>query len=205
MPGLIALIRAVEKGDEVGILTARANPKANKSILLGIQKIVKRLSGKDFKFKKAHVHFVNDSQKKYEGSSSAEKKANVIRDYMNSYDSVKFYDDEEKNLDHAKRINKSSFDIRKFDANKLEEPKSSSKKKIHLFDLDGTIINSPAKIRIKEGKKTVDTFTQEEFAERIASGYKLKENQEWDFSDFTSAKIIKEYMSSYRVFKKAEE
>jgi hypothetical protein len=49
-------------------------------------------------FNKSMSHAVNDSIRKYPGTTDAEKKANILRDLCNKYDKVVFVDDDDKNI-----------------------------------------------------------------------------------------------------------
>lgn len=56
-------------------------------------------------FNKALSHAVSDATKQYNGTTSADKKANVLVDLCSKYDSVVFVDDDTKNVRAAKGLN----------------------------------------------------------------------------------------------------
>lgn len=198
MPGFIAAKRAVLKGEPIGILTARAG-KENHSAL------IKRLEDSLGKSIDANdIHFVNDSAGTYEGKDSAEKKLNVIRHYSNKFSSVKFYDDEEKNLEIVKNANIPNvkvYDIKSFNPSKLKplENTISNKNVIHLFDLDGTVWKVPANIYVIDSSgKRKKSFSQEEFA---LGTYKLKKGESYDFSEFKDKKFLSSIAKKRGIFK----
>jgi len=114
--GLIAMARAMEKKDTVGVLTARSSYNAHSALIKNIE----RLSGSKLSYK----YFVNDDTKfgrilefaKSRGKdiklSSDERKLIILIEYRNGillskngietkktkFEKVKFYDDEKKNL-----------------------------------------------------------------------------------------------------------
>lgn len=191
MPGFIAAKRALLKGEHIGIITARANKKDHEKL---IQRLEKSLGTN---IDRSHVHFVNDEG--YSGSSIAEKKLNVIKTYANVYDKVKFYDDEDKNIQSvnlAQIPNVKAYNVKNFDANKLNEIVKSNNRVIHLFDLDGTIWKLPAFIGIVKNGKVIKKITQEEFA----YGYKLSTNESFDFSDFSKKEKLLEQSKRRRIF-----
>lgn len=54
-----------------------------------------------------------------------------------------------------------------------------------IFDIDDTLFNTTTKVLVKRGGKTVNALTPAEF-----NVYKLKDNEEFDFSQFRSAKVF---------------
>ncbi len=196
-PGFIAAKRAVQKGEPIGVLTARANKEGHSDLLNRLQKSLgKEINSSD-------IHFINDPG--YVGADSAEKKLNVIKKYANEYASVKFYDDEEKNLKVVKSFNLPNvkvYDIKQFDPSKLKPLNNTSQNKnvIHLFDLDGTVWKLPAYIRILDySGKEVSKITQEQFAE---GKYKLKKGETLSFKDFVDPKVLKKHAKSRGIFSK---
>lgn len=211
--GLVAMMRALEKGQSVGILTARSSQKANEPII----SLIERYTQTPIKYK----FFVNDpaTSKHLNGSSTALKKLQILIEFRNGigqadkkYSKVKLFDDEDFNLDtvenrqqfieelgfkKVKLDNIRALDIKKFDYAKLDKEITKSKNTVSFFDLDGTLIHTNAKINIIDStnNKKLDSMTQEEFAvhghDRIAKALKANKNAVFDLSEFTHAKHIK--------------
>lgn len=194
MPGFIAAKRAALKGEQLGIITARANKSAHSSLITRLEKSLNTKINPD------NIHFVSDSG--YDGSDAAEKKLNVIKKYSKLYEKVKFYDDEIKNISIVKNSglpNVKAYNIKEFDPKKLNELKASNNNTIHLFDLDGTVWKLPAFIRIIKNGKEIKKISQEQFAH----GYKLKSGESFDFSDFSDEKKLKQAAKSRGIFHEA--
>lgn len=195
MPGFIAAKRAALKGEQLGILTARANKSGHDALIKRLEKSLNTKINPD------NVHFVSDGD--YAGADTAEKKLNVIKKYSKLYDKVKFYDDEEKNISIVKNSGLSNvkvYNIKEFDSKKLNVLKTTNANTIHLFDLDGTVWKLPAFIRIMRNGKEVTKISQEQFAH----GYKLKADESFDFSDFTNKDKLKVAAKSRGIFNEVD-
>lgn len=92
----------VEAGYDFCFLTARSCEETVKKALDDFLKVKDRATGAlksmEDKFKKTLSAAVNDTEKKYPGSTDAEKKANVLRELCKKYDKVVFVDDDKKNV-----------------------------------------------------------------------------------------------------------
>lgn len=97
----------VRAGYEMCFLTARGCEDAVK---YGIKKMLKfkdedgELKDISSKFNSKLSAAVNDMNKKYKGSSDAEKKANILIELCTKFDKVVFVDDDQKNVDNAKAL-----------------------------------------------------------------------------------------------------
>lgn len=54
---------------------------------------------------------INDSNKKYEGGTDAEKKSNVLKEICSTFDYVVFVDDDNKNVAKAKELNLNNLTV----------------------------------------------------------------------------------------------
>lgn len=217
--GLVAMMRALEKGHDVGVLTARGSLKGNEPII----KLIERFTKNKIKYN----IFVNDPSfaKNMRGDSTALKKLQILIEFRNgighskiAYDKVKFFEDEQKNIDAVENRSKyvkqlfpeqkvkidniKVYDIKGWDYNKLDKEISSSNNKvISFFDLDGTVIHTNAKIYIvdKNSGKQLDAMTQEEFAvhgnERFEKILKDNPNAVFDLSEFSNKQKVKKQVS----------
>lgn len=98
----------IRAGYQIAILTAR-----------GLEDIIYKSLSKFLMFRDADgelkgvkdilvrnmVNAINDETKVYEGTTDFEKKANVIRKLAEKYDSVRFLDDDDKNIAAVKGLN----------------------------------------------------------------------------------------------------
>lgn len=107
MGGAVAAIRALTKGDSVGVITARSNASGNEELLRTIEDQLSLELKKVVTLDRSHVHFVNDAE--YVRKSGTQnlttyaKKAAVILGYVldtnSPYSKLKFYDDDSRNLE----------------------------------------------------------------------------------------------------------
>jgi phosphoglycolate phosphatase-like HAD superfamily hydrolase len=97
----------INAGYEFCFLTARAHEEVIKQALDSFLKVRKNgvLQEIGEMFNKTLSAAVNDTTKSYPGSTSAEKKANVLRDICSQYDKVVFVDDDRKNVNSAINMN----------------------------------------------------------------------------------------------------
>lgn len=213
--GLVAMMRALEKGQDVGVLTARGSLKGNEPIV----SLIERFTKHKIKYK----IFVNDSAvaSKMKGDSTALKKLQILIEFRNgighskiAYDKVKFFEDEHLNLEAVnnrkalasqlgfekdiKLDNIKAYDIKGWSFDKLDkEINQSDGKVVSFFDLDGTVIHTDAKIYIvdKVTGAELDALTQEEFAvhgrARLTDAVKKNPNAILDLSEFTSKVKVK--------------
>lgn len=106
LPNLKLMDNYINKGWEVGILTAR-----------GMEEVIYRALNKWLMFKKDNklipiekilarnlVHAINDRSKMYKGLTDFEKKANVIKKLSKRYKKIIFIDDDDKNLNAIKAM-----------------------------------------------------------------------------------------------------
>lgn len=93
----------VNAGYEFCFLTARSHEEVIKQALDSFLKVRKNgvLQEIGEMFNKTLSAAVNDGTKNYPGRTSAEKKANVLRDICNQFDKVVFVDDDKKNINGA--------------------------------------------------------------------------------------------------------
>ena len=170
--GIIAMARAFAKGETVGILTARSSKENNEPLIREIEHII----GEKIKYK----YFINDPIKSERIShikGSAARKLEIIKEFSNTFDKVKFYDDEKMNVDivnvFARNNNLENkikaYDIKTFDVNKLDSLfNKKTNKTIHFFDLDGTVLNVKLPIYItKENGEVIKEISQEEWATKL--------------------------------------
>lgn len=194
MPGFILAKQAAVKNEKIGIITARSNKESHLKLINRLEKSL------GIKLNYSDIHFIND--KGYFGNSTAEKKLNVIKSYAEKYKKIRFYDDEFKNVSIVNNLgfkNVKAYDIKNFKFNKdLNINLYNSKRNIiHLFDLDGTVWKLPAFIKIMKNGKLIKEITQEQFAE---NAYKLKENEYYDFSDFSDENKLNQHSKLKGIF-----
>lgn len=249
--GLIAMARAMAKKEIVGVLTARSSYDAHETLVHNIE----RLSGSKISYK----YFVNDDSKfgritefaKSRGKniklSSDERKLIILVEFRNgillgskgieqkktTFEKVKFYDDEHKNiaalsraktilrkigfttkelssikLDGIKAIQIKNFDYGKLDdlQEKLDRSLDFDRKAIHFFDLDGTVIHSNATINIvgSDGK-ILRKMSQEEFATQLDKILpKYPKDVTLDFGDFSKKSRVDSYSKKRDIYKHKE-
>lgn len=194
--GLVAMARAIEKGESVGALTARGNQRGH----LPLIKRIERFAGGKVRYK----YFVNDvdkSKRLYYVKDTAARKLAILIEFRNGFsgkrkfDKVKFYDDEQKNIDYVDNIethfakfekefrkannlsseteihldNIKAYNIKLFDYKKLDDlaEKNRGGNVIHFFDLDGTVIKTSAKMYTMVDGKSVRDISQEELATQM--------------------------------------
>jgi hypothetical protein len=216
--GIAAAAKAVKDGHMVGFLTARTNMANHLPVIKAIMAAVAFKMTTDFKdfkmnykrvrnaFKKEFFFFINDPkdiESKFSEyflpginpltgftGSTDQKKAYVLKLLSQVYaNKFKFFDDEEKNIVTAKKLerenpNIKTHDIKDFDEKKLRN-KQTKYEKIFLFDIDGTLIDAEAKIYIKKADGRKISMSQEEFAVGTANNsIKLEIGDSFDFHEF---------------------
>ena len=225
--GLVAMMRAMEKGQDVGIITARSSKEGNQPIIA----LIERFTKNPIKYK----FFVNDKtlSKSLTGSTTALKKLQILIEFRNGigqapkkYSKVKLFEDENLNLEavqnrealiqelgfkkNIKLDNIKAYDIRLWDFDKLDSEIKPSKNTISFFDLDGTVIHTDAKIHIKDKSTNtiLATLTQEEFAihgkEKIQDMIKTNPNAYIDLSEFSHKRKIKKQVNLKTIKRKDE-
>jgi len=109
IPNLKMMDIHIKKGWKIGILTAR-----------GMEDVIFKSISAFLKFKDPKgelqligdklirdlVHAMNDDNKKYQGTTDFEKKANVLRNYAKQGYQIKFLDDDEKNIQAVRKMAK---------------------------------------------------------------------------------------------------
>jgi len=96
--------RLISKGYKIGILTARGMENIIRTTLQSWLMYNKRGQLKNIGSKLEEVFAVGDEIKKYKGSTSAERKAFVIKDLAAKYDKIIFVDDDDKNIQDVKAM-----------------------------------------------------------------------------------------------------
>jgi hypothetical protein len=128
MGGAVAAIRALTKGDTIGIITARANKAGHEPLIQAIEDQLSLELGKIINIDREKVHFVNDknfiSKVGDANSNTYTRKANVILSYIlddnSEYEKIKFYDDDNRNLEAVRsEILKKKNEIKKIIINQL--------------------------------------------------------------------------------------
>ena len=95
----------IRNGWKIGILTARGMEDVMYNTLKSWLKFRDRKGElKDIKLVRDLVFAMSDDEKKYPGSTSFDKKANVIKNLANSYDRIVFVDDDIQNLEKVKSL-----------------------------------------------------------------------------------------------------
>lgn len=106
--GSVAALRALSRGQSIGVVSARANASSQTSLLSAIEDQLSLELGKKVSFDANHVHFVNDKAfaSKFglsDSSPTYTRKAAVVLSYVldtrSPYEKVKFYDDDNRNLE----------------------------------------------------------------------------------------------------------
>lgn len=218
--GIISVVRAVKNGQQVGFLTARTNRDNHMKLLRQIMIMValemsdeisnfkENLKKVKKAFNKEFFFFVNDNadmKKKLSAymlpnvdpmdifaGSSDQRKAYVLKILSDVYNKkFKFFDDEDKNLETAKKLeidnkNIRSYNINHFMPEKLKD-KVSNINKIFLFDIDGTLIDANATVWIVKANGQKHGLTQEEFA---TGKFKMEIGDKLDFSEFADRKHL---------------
>lgn len=109
--GSVAALRALSRGQSVGVVSARSNAGSQKPLLSAIEDQLSLELGKRFTFDAKHVHFVNDSKfttlfNVPPTAPTYTRKAAVVLSYVldtnSPYEKVKFYDDDNRNLEAVK-------------------------------------------------------------------------------------------------------
>ena len=116
MGGAVAAIRAITKGEDIGIVTARANKEGHEPLLQAIENQLSLEIGKKINIDRDKIDFINDKKFIAKTNTSAsnqfQRKAFVILSYIMDnkyqYDKIKFYDDDNRNLEavRSELINK---------------------------------------------------------------------------------------------------
>jgi hypothetical protein len=107
MGGAVAAIRAITKGEDIGIVTARANKEGHEPLLQAIENQLSLEIGKKINIDRDKIDFINDkkfiSKINSPNSNQFQRKALVILSYIMDdkyqYDKIKFYDDDNRNLE----------------------------------------------------------------------------------------------------------
>jgi hypothetical protein len=128
-----------------------------------------------------------------------EKKAYILTLLSKVYEGkIKFFDDEEKNIVTAKKLEEinnkiKTYDIKNFKEHKLITKKTSDKS-VFMFDIDGTLIDAEATVWIIKNDGTKQGISQEDFA---TGKYKLDMGDKLDFKEFSDrdhlTKLAKEF------------
>ena len=232
-PALIAVLNAVYDGHDIGLLTARGNRRGHTVLLDAIHDFVghtiprrntyfvndasrnARLPKENTAARKLQVlrDFLNGYYTDAEGNEKPMSK---------KYDEVIFYDDEMKNItivaDYA-RDNGLGTSMRAINAKEMcfeeqwealaEKIKSGAQPDIgrepiiHFFDIDGTLVNIPARMYVVDTRsdEALITITQEEFAHNPSVDYWIEKAREldpsvpldaleYDFKDFRDPERI---------------
>jgi len=101
IPNLKIIDEYIKRGWKVGVLTARAFEEVTFNALkdwLQYRDKTGNLQAIGDKLVRGLVYAVNDENKKYRGTTSFERKANVIQDLAKRYDRIVLIDDDPKNL-----------------------------------------------------------------------------------------------------------
>ncbi len=86
----------LDKGYELGILTARGNEKLIKAVMpIWLSKNLKRC----FTLRKSNIHAINDEYKVYKGNTDAERKYNVLEKSLKRYQTAILIDDNKTIID----------------------------------------------------------------------------------------------------------
>jgi hypothetical protein len=215
--GIAAAAKAVKDGHIIGLLTARTNMSNHLPLIKAIKVAVALKMTDDFKdfkmnyklvknsFKEEFFFFINDipdTMKKLEKyllpgvkidfkGSTDQKKAFILKFIPEAFNNkIKFFDDEQKNIETANKLKSQNpkivtYDIKEFEEKKLRDKKSKNDKKIFLFDMDGTLIDAEANIYIKKADGIRIRMSQEEFAIASANNsIKLDIGDSLDFHEF---------------------
>jgi hypothetical protein len=116
-----------------------------------------------------------------------EKKAYILKLLSQVYEGkIKFFDDEEKNIVTAKKLEElnskiKTYDIKDFKEHKLITKKTSDKS-VFMFDIDGTLIDAEATVWIIKNDGSRQGISQEDFA---TGKYKLDMGDRLDFKEFS--------------------
>ena len=107
--------RMIEKGYNIGILTARGMEQTIKNTLQSWLMYKKRDSLRNIGSKLKEVFAINDDIKQYKGATDFDKKANVIKSLSKVYDKIIFIDDDMKNVNAVRRLNLSNVKVKSAD------------------------------------------------------------------------------------------
>jgi hypothetical protein len=109
VPNLKMMDIHVKNGWKIGILTARGMEDVifkSISAFLKFKDPKGELQSIGDKLVRNLVHAMNDDNKKYQGSTDFEKKANVLRNYAKQGYKIKFLDDDDKNIQAVRKMAK---------------------------------------------------------------------------------------------------
>lgn len=234
-PALIAVLNAVYAGEDVGLLTARGNREGHRVLLDALEDFIGhtiprrnmyfvndtsrngRLPKESTAARKLQVlrDFLNGF---YVDENGAEQPMS------RKFDKVVFYDDERKNIelvdDYAKQ-NGLGDTMQAVDAKQMNldeqwdalvckieagaRPEPGREPVIHFFDIDGTLINIPARMYVIDTRTDARliTITQEDFAHNPKVEYWIELAQQenpdvpaeslvYDFEDFRDPERIEQ-------------
>ena len=217
--GAVAALRALDKNEDIAILTARSNKSAHSVLIKALEDSFSKELNKYIKIPKDRIHFVNDDEFASNlptNMNSYERKAYVILQYLQNGDwnKIKFYDDDEKNLSTIrewlkkkenalmagvrenllllKKIkNTKLYDIKNFNNKKLVQGNSLKKegKTLHVFDIDDTILKLPSKIKVIKGNNVIQELLPSEL-----TTYTPKPDEKLSFQSFRDRLEIEEMM-----------
>jgi hypothetical protein len=208
--GAVAALRALNKNEDIAILTARSNKSAHEGLLKALENAFSKELKKEIKIPRDRVHFVNDDE--FSGNlpknikNSFEKKAYVILSYLQNgdWDKIKFYDDDNNNLSTVKNWLKTKeesllagikenelllkkikniklYDIKHFDNKKLIDNNTLKKENKVLHVFD--IDDTLLEIPSKIKVMNGNVIVKELTPNELVS-YKLKNGEKLNFSNF---------------------
>lgn len=207
--GAVAALRALDKNEDIAILTARSNKSAHQVLIKALEDSFSKELNRYIKIPQERIHFVNDDE--FSGGlphpmNSYERKAYVILNYLQNgnWEKIKFYDDDEKNLSAVKAWVKKKedsllagirenelllkkikniklYDIKNFDNKKLIEGNTLKKegKTLHVFDIDDTLLEVPSKIKVIKGNNVIQELLPNEL-----KTYTPKSDEKLSYQDF---------------------
>jgi len=107
IPNLKIIDEYIKRGWKIGVLTARAFEEVTFNAIkdwLQFRDKTGNLQSIGDKLVRNLVYAINDENKKYRGTTSFERKANVIQDLSKRYDRIVLIDDDPKNLKAVKDL-----------------------------------------------------------------------------------------------------